>query len=76
MLPFVFEWRWDIGHGVFMGLFFLALTVIALGVVGALAMTFYDLYSGKEVHEEGHGEEEPWADYSYKHDKADRGEYA
>ena len=76
MLPFVFEWRWDIGHGVFMGLFYLALTIISLGVVGALAMTFYDVYSGKEMHDEDHEHEDPWADYTYKHDKADRGEYS
>jgi hypothetical protein len=76
MLPFAFEWAWNIDHGIFFGLFYLALTVIGLGLVGALAMTFYDLYSGKEVHEEGHGLENPWEDYSYAHDQADRGEYA
>ena len=54
MLPFVFEWHWDVGHFVFMGLFYTALGVIGLGLFVALARTFKDLGSGKDPHEHGH----------------------
>ena len=57
MLPIVFEWHWDIGHFIFMGLFYLALTVVGLGLMATLAMTFRDLYSGVDPHQDGHGEE-------------------
>ena len=54
MLPIVFEWHWDIGHFVFMGLFYAALTVIGLGLVGAFRSTMKDLNSGKDPHDLGH----------------------
>jgi len=76
MLPIAFEWQWNIDHGVFFGLFYLALTVVGMGITAALAMTFYDLYSGKEPHDEDHEEHNPWEGYGYSHDLADRGQYS
>ncbi len=32
MFPFVFEWQWDAGHYIFLGLFYLALTIIGAGI--------------------------------------------
>ena len=54
MLPIVFEWQWDIGHIVFMGLFYAALGVVSLGIAVALLRTFKDLCSGKDPHEMHH----------------------
>lgn len=54
MLPIVFEWHWDIGHFVFMGLFYAALGVVSLGIAYALLATFKDLCSGKDPHDMHH----------------------
>ncbi len=54
MLPIIFEWQWDIGHGVFMGLFYSALGVISLGLAVAFIRTMKDLNSGKDPHEHEH----------------------
>jgi hypothetical protein len=66
MLPIVFEWHWDMGHIIFMGLFYAALTVIGLGLIYCLMTTVKDLSAGKMYHhdhdeheDEAQGEEEP-----------------
>ncbi len=59
MLPFAFEWHWDIGHFIFFGLFYLALTVISLGVLYVVGSALKDYYQGLNPHDvhHGHGEE-------------------
>ncbi|MEW5914660.1 MAG: hypothetical protein AB1814_19050 [Thermodesulfobacteriota bacterium] len=53
MLPFVFEWQWDIGHIVFFGLFFGVVSVV-FGVLGlTILKTILDLWSGK-IHSADH----------------------
>jgi len=43
MFPFVFEWQWDIGHFIFMGLFYLALMVIGCGLIFTFIKTLLNL---------------------------------
>jgi hypothetical protein len=54
MLPITFEWHWDVGHFVFMGLFYTALAIIGGGLALAFKATMKDLCSGKDPHEHGH----------------------
>ncbi|KIX14848.1 hypothetical protein [Dethiosulfatarculus sandiegensis] len=58
MLPFAFEWHWDIGHIIFFGLFYSALGVITCGLVYAFVSNLKELYKGG-----GHGHDD--------HDKAE-----
>lgn len=55
MFPFAFEWHWDIGHLVFFGVFYAALTVIGITLVATIIKTAKDLASG---HGHGHHDEE------------------
>ena len=43
MTPFSFEWQWSIEYLIFMGLLYVALTVIGCGLVYCLAKTWLDL---------------------------------
>jgi len=43
MIPFVFEWSWDAGRLIFMGLLYLVLGVISLGLVYAFVKTWLEL---------------------------------
>ncbi|NQT56975.1 MAG: hypothetical protein HQ551_12200 [Desulfobacteraceae bacterium] len=43
MTPFSFEWLWNIEYFIFMGLLYLALTVIGCGLVYCLVKTWLDL---------------------------------
>ena len=43
MLPFVFEWQWDIGHLVFMGFFALSLMILGGTLLFCLFLTYKDL---------------------------------
>ena len=43
MFPFVFEWTWGADRIVFMGLLYLVLGAIGIGMVYALAMTWLKL---------------------------------
>ena len=52
MLPFVFEWHWDAGRLLFMGILYMILGIIGLGLNFVLLKTLYDLYFGG-----GHGHE-------------------
>jgi len=42
MFPFCFEWSWDIGHMVFMGGLWYALSIIGLGMTYCLIKTAVD----------------------------------
>ncbi|MEA3358475.1 MAG: hypothetical protein U9R17_03575 [Thermodesulfobacteriota bacterium] len=43
MVPFVFEWEWDAGHLIFMGLLYMVLGAISLGMIYAFIKTWLDL---------------------------------
>ena len=43
MTPFSFEWLWQADYFVFMGCLYLALTIIACGLVYCLVKTWLDL---------------------------------
>jgi hypothetical protein len=73
MLPFCFEWHWDVGHVIFFGLFYMALTVISLGLAYCFGKTFYDLYTGAELH---HEEEDEGPTYTFEYNRAAKGYYA
>lgn len=40
MFPFCFEWAWDLGHLIFMGLLYGVLGAISLGLIYAFVMTW------------------------------------
>ncbi len=40
MFPFCFEWAWDVGHLIFMGLLYGVLGAISLGLLYAFVMTW------------------------------------
>jgi len=42
MFPFCFEWSWDIGHLVFMGGLWYALSIISIGMTYCIIKTAYD----------------------------------
>lgn len=51
MLPFNFEWIWDLGHMVFMGGLWYALTIIGLGVAYCVIKAVNDTAEGEgDVH--------------------------
>jgi len=43
MFPFVFEWGWDAGRLIFMGLLYLVLGVIGLGLLYAFVRTWLQI---------------------------------
>ena len=43
MTPFSFEWQWNADYFIFMGLLYLALTVIGCGLAYALVKTWLKL---------------------------------
>jgi len=43
MFPFCFEWAWDPGHLIFMGLLYLVLAVIVFGLIYAFIKTWLKL---------------------------------
>ena len=47
MFPFNFEWIWDLGHMVFMGGLWYALTIIGLGVTYCVIKTVNDTAEGE-----------------------------
>lgn len=57
MLPFVFEWHWDLGRIIFMGLFYAMVGLVSLGVGFALVKTFLDLIHPEKPHYEKHSYE-------------------
>ena len=43
MTPFSFEWQWNIEYLIFMGLLYLALTIIACGLIYCFVKTWLNL---------------------------------
>ena len=43
MVPFVFEWEWDAGYLIFMGLLYMVIGAISLGMMCAVIKTWLDL---------------------------------
>ena len=43
MTPFSFEWQWNVEYLIFMGLLYLALAIIACGLVYCFVKTWLDL---------------------------------
>ncbi len=48
MTPFSFEWQWNIDYLIFMGFLYLALTIIACGIVYCLVKTWLQLGQEEE----------------------------
>ena len=51
MFPFVFEWTWDAGRLIFMGLLYMVLGAISLGVLYAFVMTWLKLTGRDRLYE-------------------------
>ena len=51
MFPFCFEWAWNSDHYIFLGLLYVALTIIGSGLTYALLRTWLDLSAGEEGRE-------------------------
>ncbi len=47
MFPFVFEWIWDVGHIVFMGGLWYALTIVGLGMTYCIIKSAVDASKGE-----------------------------
>ncbi|RLB30952.1 MAG: hypothetical protein DRH11_14025 [Deltaproteobacteria bacterium] len=47
MTPFSFEWHWNVDYLVFMGLLYIALTIVACGLIYCLVKTWMDLSAGE-----------------------------
>jgi len=50
MLPFSFEWIWDLSHMVFMGGLHYALTIMGLGMAYCILKAVVDTMQGKGGH--------------------------
>lgn len=50
MLPINFEWVWDMGHMVFHGGLWYALSVIGLGMTYCIIKSIVDTVQGKGTH--------------------------
>jgi len=51
MLPFSFEWIWDMGHMVFHGALWYVLSVIGMGMTYCIIKAVYDTVKGKGSHQ-------------------------
>lgn len=58
MFPFAFEWRWDLGHLIFFGLFYLALGTLIMSLAYTFFVTLLDLYLGRSSLAKHHDEHE------------------
>ncbi len=47
MSPLSFEWQWNADHLIFLGFLYLALTIMAGGLLVAFFRTWFDLSAGK-----------------------------
>lgn len=59
MTPFSFEWQWNIDYAVFMGFLYLALAVVACGLIVALFRTLMHLHE-EDTGAEGEPQEIPY----------------
>ena len=48
MTPLSFEWKWIADYFIFMGLLYLALTIVGCGIVYCLIRTWLDLHYDEE----------------------------
>ena len=48
MTPFSFEWQWNVEYLIFMGLLYLALTVIGCGLIFCILKTLADIFFPQE----------------------------
>jgi hypothetical protein len=51
MFPFVFEWGWDVGRLIFMGLLYMVLGAIGFGLLYAFVMTWLKLTGRDRLYE-------------------------
>jgi hypothetical protein len=51
MFPFIFEWTWDAGRLIFMGLLYMVLGAISLGLLYAFVMTWLKLTGRERLYE-------------------------
>ena len=49
MTPFSFEWQWNIEYLIFMGLLYVALTIVASGLTYCLVKTWLNLEEKQEI---------------------------
>ncbi len=49
MTPFSFEWQWNVEYLIFMGLLYLALTVIGCGLTFCILKTLVDFFFPQET---------------------------
>ena len=54
MFPFCFEWAWDMGHMVFMGGLWYALSIIGAGMAFAIIKSAFDCVGGHDDQNHGH----------------------
>ncbi len=54
MFPFSFEWIWDMGHIVFHGGLWYALSILGAGMTFVVLKTVYDTMKGHGSHEGHH----------------------
>ncbi|MCJ8502149.1 hypothetical protein [Desulfatitalea alkaliphila] len=54
MLPFLFEWVWDMGHYVFHGALWVVLSIIGMGMTFCIIKSVVDTMQGKHGHDEHH----------------------
>lgn len=50
MTPFSFEWAWDAGHLIFLGFLYVALIIIAAGLIYSFLKTWAQLPEAEEIH--------------------------
>ncbi len=53
MLPFAYEWMWDIGHIIFFGLFYGVISVVFGVLTLTILKTMLDLWAG-HIHTPDH----------------------
>jgi hypothetical protein len=51
MLPFCFEWVWDMGHIVFMGGLWYALSILGMGMTFCVVKAIVDTANGDAAHD-------------------------
>jgi len=51
MTPFSFEWQWNAGYFIFMGLLYLALTIIGMGLLFAFLRSWLDVTKEEQTNQ-------------------------
>lgn len=54
MFPFCFEWSWDIGHVVFMGGLWYALSIVGIGMTYCIIKSVVDCSKDGDGDDKGH----------------------